>query len=167
MKIKDKIADIIIEKRLQGKKIPLWIKWLFPDVVEEVDPIARMLKGDKEPVRRRQSKPVYKLAYATISIIIIMTLALFLWFPSGNHATLQKGGINMEKTETYGADENGVKSNTVRTLITPSTASTSTTATTASETVKERIKGDSVPKDDCGPGKKCITDPVLPPKEDK
>ncbi len=171
MKIRDKIADIIIEKRLQGKDIPLWIKWLFPNVVEEVDPIARMLKGNKEPVKRTNASPVYKLAYATIAVILIVALSLFIWAPhSGNRVALQKGGKYMENVETYKSDESGVKGNTVRTLVAPATASTSTTAstaTTASETVKDKIKGDLEQKNDCGPGKKCITDPVLPPKEEK
>jgi len=154
--VKDKVADIIIEKRLRGQDIPFWIKWFFPDVVKEVDPIVRMLKGDKE-IKKKESAPAYKWAYALAVVIITSLMALTPFvYPVRNHSP-------KEEVKVYNMS-NSSKETPKKTLI----QETATTPTTSSVSIEEKFKNNKIkPLPKCKPGEKCITDPVIPPPEDQ
>ena len=163
--MKEEIVNIIVESRLQGKNIPFWIKLLFPKLVEEVDPVIRMLKGNREPIRDAKTLATYKLVYTVISLIIILTITLFIWHPSSYlfpSSNPEQGGIKMEENTQEPKDS--------RFRMFDTTASTTTTSTTSTTTDPNNSQGtDTDPEKDPNipPGTRYIIDPIKPPVEEE
>ncbi len=157
--IKEHIVNIIIERRLEGKDIPLWIKWFFPHLVEEVDPVVRMLKGDSHdsvPEKKGSMALVYGTAMITIIAMVLMISPIMgLGLPMG-------GGVKSMKTE---------KVETVRTFAAPiqnEEKFTATTPTKVPPSIKEKLPVDIKPNPKLPPGRVYpVPGPVEPPKEEK
>lgn len=163
--MKEEIVNIIVEKRLEGKNIPFWIKLFFPKLVEEVDPIVRMLKGNQEPKRHTKTLATYKLVYTVISLIIILTITLFIWYPSGNLFPLsnpEQGGIKMQGHIEESEDGKLRMFNTTASTTTTSTTSTTTDPNNSQGTDTNPDKDPNIP-----PGTRYIIDPIKPPVEEE
>ena len=163
--MKEEIVNIIVEKRLQGKDIPFWIKLLFPKLVEEVDPIVRMLKGNQEPIRQTKTLSTYKLVYTFISLIIILTITLFVWQPIGNLFPLsnpEQGGVKMEGNTQEPKESRFRMFDTTATTTTTSTTSTTTDPNNTQGTNTDPEKDPNIP-----PGTRYIIDPIKPPVEEE
>jgi len=159
-RIKEHIINIIIERRLQGKDIPLWIKWFFPHIIEEADPVVRMLKGDS-PDSVPQKQGAWAAAVYTTAMVAIIAMILMISPIMGLGLTMG-GGVKSMKTE---------KANTARTFAAPIEDGkdyTATTPTTVPPFIKEKLPKDIKPNPKLPPGRVYpVPGPVEPPKEEK
>jgi hypothetical protein len=128
-RLKIEVTNIIVEKAIRGEKTPMWIKVLFPQLADEIEPITRMLTGTLEPQPQTTTNQpsLWPRLAATTAAIAIIIAGLWIGLPGHigeNHQStpaLVKPQTTVERAlpPTRGAK-------TLCTATTPTTASTAT-----------------------------------------